>query len=152
MITGRQPFQGQTPTEIILHIAHDKPERIRKWNEKAPAELERIIQKCLEKDRERRYYAAEELLLDVKKLKEGGAWAMTARARHLALAGFAAVLLALALLWGAGARLSSLVGGRSPRIQSLAILPLANLSGDASQDFFADAMTEALSTELGQIK
>ena len=42
-------------------------------------------------------------------------------------------------LWGAG------------RIQSLAVLPLANLSGDPAQDYFADGMTEAMITELAQI-
>ncbi len=39
----------------------------------------------------------------------------------------------------------------SPTIRSLAVLPLENLSGDASQDYFADGMTEELITELGQI-
>ncbi len=43
--------------------------------------------------------------------------------------------------------------GRSspPRIQSLAVLPLVNLSGDPNQDYFADGMTEALTTDLGKI-
>ncbi|MFO1351050.1 MAG: tetratricopeptide repeat protein [Gammaproteobacteria bacterium] len=39
----------------------------------------------------------------------------------------------------------------SPKIRSLAVLPLENLSGDASQDYFADGMTDALITDLGQI-
>ena len=41
--------------------------------------------------------------------------------------------------------------GSSPQIQSLAVLPLQNLSSDADQDFFADGMTEALTTDLGKI-
>ena len=45
------------------------------------------------------------------------------------------------------------VGGRSntPRIQSLAVLPLVNLSSDPDQDYFADGMTDALTTDLGKI-
>src|SRR6185436_16108877 len=39
----------------------------------------------------------------------------------------------------------------SPRIRSLAVLPLESLSGDASQDYFADGMTDALIADLGQI-
>ena len=39
----------------------------------------------------------------------------------------------------------------SPTIRSLAVLPLENLSGDASQDYFADGMTDELITDLGQI-
>ena len=38
-----------------------------------------------------------------------------------------------------------------PQIQALAVLPLANLSGDPEQEYFADGMTEALITELGKI-
>jgi len=38
-----------------------------------------------------------------------------------------------------------------PKIQALAVLPLANLSGDPEQEYFADGMTEALITELGKI-
>ena len=43
--------------------------------------------------------------------------------------------------------------GRQPRIpiQSIAVLPLVNLSNDANQDYFADGMTEALTTDLGKI-
>ena len=39
----------------------------------------------------------------------------------------------------------------SPRIRSLAVLPLESLSGDAAQDYFADGMTDALITDLGQV-
>ena len=39
----------------------------------------------------------------------------------------------------------------SPKIRSLAVLPLENLSGDTSQDYFADGMTDALIADLGQI-
>ena len=65
-----------------------------------------------------------------------------------------ASVVAIAVL--AGLSLSSVrerVGGRSstPRILSLAVLPLVNLSSDADQDYFADGMTEALTTDLGKI-
>ncbi|HET7106809.1 MAG TPA: winged helix-turn-helix domain-containing protein [Candidatus Acidoferrum sp.] len=51
------------------------------------------------------------------------------------------------------ADLFHLLSGRQPRatIQSIAVLPLVNLSNDASQDYFADGMTEALTTDLGKI-
>jgi TolB-like protein/DNA-binding winged helix-turn-helix (wHTH) protein/Tfp pilus assembly protein PilF len=72
------------------------------------------------------------------------------RAKLLALAFVVAIALAVAL------RLSSVrerLRGRpsSPRIASLAILPLANLSGNPGQDYFAEGMTEALITDLGKI-
>ena len=56
-------------------------------------------------------------------------------------------------------RLSTSVGARSrsgrmplPKIESLAVLPLANLSGDPKQEYFADGMTEELIADLGQIE
>jgi TolB-like protein/DNA-binding winged helix-turn-helix (wHTH) protein/Tfp pilus assembly protein PilF len=69
------------------------------------------------------------------------------RPRAWALAGTGFVLAsAIALLWFVDP------WGRSlPEIRSLAVLPLENLSGDASQDYFADGMTEELITDLGQI-
>jgi len=66
----------------------------------------------------------------------------------LAVAGMTAVLFGLSLQGWHG----RLLGGRAkPNIQALAVLPLANLSGDPEQEYFADGMTEALITELGRI-
>ena len=69
MATGRLPFSAPTATETIERITHAQPEAIARFNYEAPAELERIIRKCLEKDRERRYQSARELLVDLKNFK-----------------------------------------------------------------------------------
>ena len=62
------------------------------------------------------------------------------------------VLSALLLAWNAGGLRERMFGKGNPaRIQSLAVLPLENLSGDASQDYFADGMTESLITNLAKI-
>ena len=50
-------------------VLHGQPEALARFNYEVPAELERIIRKCLEKDRERRYQSARELLIDLKNLK-----------------------------------------------------------------------------------
>jgi TolB-like protein/DNA-binding winged helix-turn-helix (wHTH) protein/Tfp pilus assembly protein PilF len=60
-------------------------------------------------------------------------------------------LLILLVLHRVIARGSLLHFGSSPRIEALAVLPLANLSGDPAQDYFADGMTEALTADLAQI-
>lgn len=68
----------------------------------------------------------------------------------------AAVSLAVALASVIGLELGALhrsrVGTEIPRIASLAVLPLQNLSGDAKQEYFADGLTEELITDLAQIK
>ena len=72
------------------------------------------------------------------------------RIKVLAL-GLAVVVALIALLSFSSVRERLLGRPSPPHIESLAVLPLANLSGDPGQDFFADGMTEALITDLGKI-
>jgi serine/threonine protein kinase len=69
MATARLPFSGTTPAETIDHIRHAQPEAMARFNYDVPPELERIIRKCLEKDVERRYQSAQDLLVDLRNLK-----------------------------------------------------------------------------------
>ncbi len=69
MATGRLPFAGATPSETMARILQAQPEAMARFNYDVPEELERIVRKCLEKDRERRYQSARELLVDLKNLE-----------------------------------------------------------------------------------
>ncbi len=69
LATGHSPFAGGTTTEIMDRILHTQPDGIARFNPKVPPELERIVRKCLEKDRERRYQSARDLLIDLQNLK-----------------------------------------------------------------------------------
>lgn len=62
-----------------------------------------------------------------------------------------AAVLAMMNIGGGRDKIAALLGGNKTTIQSLAVLPLENLSGDPEQEYFADGMTEALITELGKI-
>jgi TolB-like protein len=81
-------------------------------------------------------------------------WAWGLAIPVVALLALGAVLIGLNVA-GLRDRLMSLVGARHgvplPRIESIAVLPLANLSGDPEQEYFADGMTEELITNLGKI-
>jgi len=66
--TGRLPFAGSTNVDTIDRIRHEQPEAIARFNYAIPPELDRIIRKCLEKDPERRYQSARELLVDLRNL------------------------------------------------------------------------------------
>ena len=68
MVTGRHPFQGSTSAVIFANILHGAPVSPVHFNSDIPAELERIINKLLEKDREMRYQVAAELRADLKRL------------------------------------------------------------------------------------
>ncbi len=68
MVTGRHPFQGSTSAVIFANILHAAPVSPVHFNSNIPSELERIINKLLEKDREMRYQVAAELRADLKRL------------------------------------------------------------------------------------
>jgi two-component system LytT family response regulator len=66
MATGRPPFGGESPSEVIARLLREQPEAIARFNYELPADLERIIRKCLEKDAGRRYQSARELRVDLE--------------------------------------------------------------------------------------
>ncbi len=161
MTTGCRPFTGASATEIIDQILHAQPEPIVRYNEHAPAELERIVNRLLEKERERRYQSAGELLQDLRKLKEklesGAAVTVAVSRRRERRIRALRRLLAVSIVAPLVAGLIYLLLLRnssttiSPNIRSVAVLPLENLSGDSSQDYFADGMTEEMIANLGKI-
>jgi TolB-like protein/Flp pilus assembly protein TadD/predicted Ser/Thr protein kinase len=174
MATGRRAFAGDSPGTIFEAILNRAPIPPLRINPDLPPELEHIIKKALDKSRDERYQSASDLRADLKRLKhetEGARAAApvsppakTAGMRalplqRLALAGLALTAL-VGLLVGLNVvglrdRFLKAVGGRpavsAPKIESIAVLPLENLSGDPTQEYFADGMTDALIAELGQI-
>jgi eukaryotic-like serine/threonine-protein kinase len=68
MATGKRAFPGESPATIIGEILHKEPKPIRESNPQVPEELQRIIVKTLEKDREDRYQTAHELMVDLRRL------------------------------------------------------------------------------------
>lgn len=69
MATGARPFQGNSPGLMFDGILNRVPPPVTQLNPGVPAELERIIARCLEKDRERRYQHASEIRTDLERLK-----------------------------------------------------------------------------------
>jgi TolB-like protein/tRNA A-37 threonylcarbamoyl transferase component Bud32/Tfp pilus assembly protein PilF len=167
MATGVLPFRGTSSTatlDAILHKAPTAPVRI---NPDLPGELERIINKAVEKDRKLRYQNASDMRADLQRLKrDSDSRHPTAvdtplpegavRSRKWMLLG-AAIAVVVGLALAVGLNLGGLrdrIFGRTaaPHIESLAVLPLENLSGDPNQEVFTNGMTEALITELSKIK
>src|SRR5450755_1013185 len=68
MATGKRAFPGESPATIIGEILHKEPKPICELNPQVPEELQRIVVKTLEKDREDRYQTAHELMVDLRRL------------------------------------------------------------------------------------
>jgi serine/threonine protein kinase/Flp pilus assembly protein TadD len=159
MALNRKVFSGPLASQVITAILHQSPPSPRAGNPLISSALDSIVLKCLDKDPAQRYQSAKELLVDLKRITTRSVSAPVLRAQpHGSWWGLSLILLGIALL----AVLASVTkrpqfleaffkNGQPPKVQSLAVLPLENLSGDVDQEYFAEGMTEELITQLAQI-
>jgi serine/threonine protein kinase/Flp pilus assembly protein TadD len=130
MATGVLPFQGETSAVVFDSILNRQPPPIVQYNSSLPADLQRVIDKALEKDRNLRYQSATELKTDMMRLRrdiESGSRrsAETSSGRPVAVAQAA---------------------------KSIAVLYFENLSGVKEDEYFRDGITEDIITELSKIR
>src|SRR5438067_9926487 len=157
MATGRRPFEDEQPSRLIDEILHQAPVAPRAVQSRVSPQLESVILKCLEKEAENRYQSAGELAVDLRRLASVGAAstaAVTARPRVRARAWWTAAAAVVIVLVMApvvvryGQRVAK--GGGTAKIESLAVLPFENLSGDPAQEYFADGITDELTSRLAR--
>ena len=175
VLSNRQPFASQSAGATISAILTHEPPPLARYALNVPEELQRIVRKCLEKDRERRYQTMRDVALDLENvLREHDSMRVVpslSREQPAAIAGstggsskwrdvFTSWRALLVIVLGLTVVVAALVYTRrsrvvpataAPEIKSLAVLPLQNLSGDPAQDYFAGGMTEALITGLARV-
>jgi len=123
MLTGRQPFLGNTAVETRHAILYKTPEPIERLAPNLPPAVVRIVSRALSKDPVARYQQAEQMLADLQACQQ-----QAARAPRVEAAA---------------------PGADRP---SIAVLPFANLSADKEQEYFCDGMTEELSAALSALR
>lgn len=173
MVTGEVPFAGETAMQVMLLRIQEKPRNPKEINPDLPDYLAKIIMRCLEKEPERRYQSAEEILRDLDAeratgsslrsiainlpVPERGNWGWFAGATGLVLvmAAFAIPSVRRLILGQPKpATANSTLSGVPPLVQGkyLAILPLRVLGNDPSLNYIAEGLSDAITARLFQMK
>ena len=158
MSTGALPFRGESSGVIFKAILDGTPTSAVRLNPDLPVDLERIINKALEKDRNLRYQSAADIRTDLQRLKRD-----TESTRKVATQALPDTTLKRRKLWVVLAACIAAIGlaavgtwylrsGRAAgQIDSIAVLPFANGGGDANTDYLSDGITESLIANLTHV-
>jgi serine/threonine protein kinase/Tfp pilus assembly protein PilF len=159
MLTRKLPFKGDYEQAVIYSIMNDEPESPSNIKYEIPVELDPIIKKILNKNPQQRYQNIDGLISDLDALNADRKSNYTSKEKDknqskksrkniiLGLTVFISIIIVA---------IGYIFLNKSPEtnrvIDSVAVLPLENMSGDPDQEYFSDGMTEALITELSRIK
>ena len=167
MFGGTVPFRGLTKTDVLAAIIQHDPPPVSAHNRRVPPTIDRIVEKCLEKDRDDRYASAAELFADLKaalvptaaepaepeevtETIEAPAAAEPRRSRRWWYAAGAALLF-LAVSFAAVpyiARRLGIAADNEPKIRSLAVLPLKSL--DSGENYLGLGIADAVIRSISQ--
>jgi serine/threonine-protein kinase len=155
LVCGRVPFGADYEQALVYSILNSEPEPLTGLRTGVPKDLERIVKKAMAKSPQERYQHAGDMLVDlrlIQKSLESGALRSqpVTKGKRLGKRAFlygGVLVVAALVLMGR----SYFFQGEDTAIDSIAVLPLENLSGDADQDYFADGMTDELTAKLAQI-
>jgi len=148
MLSGKKAFAGETTMDALGAILHKEPAPISQLMPDVPQEIERIINKTLKKDRDGRYQTAKDLLTDLKSLQrriefeaefgvspsDGNRSEQKTQILEAKITNEEKPLISGAL-----------------NTNSIAVLPFANLSNDAENEYFCDGLAEELLNALAKI-
>ncbi len=158
MVAGRAPFEGLNALDVIGAILNQEPHPLPPLAPEAPGALERIIFKCLNKDRDTRYPSARELANDLHHLKELIASQSIAPARSLRKLALTPrrLMAALAILIALIAAISYVVflrraPGEQAQIKSLAVLPLKPIAKENEPNYLGLGIADTIITKVSRI-
>src|SRR5438477_2532866 len=157
METGALPFRGETSGVVFKAILDGTPTSALRLNPDLPVELERIINRALDKDRDLRYQHASDMRAELQRLKR-----QTESTKIVATQASPDKTLKRHKLWVVLATCVAVIGlaaggawylrsSRAAQIDSIAVLPFTNGGGDANTDYLSDGITESLIDSLAHV-
>jgi eukaryotic-like serine/threonine-protein kinase len=164
MATGVLPFRGDTSGAIFDEVLHGTPVAPGRANPQVPGELERVIEKALEKDRDVRYQHASEMRADLARarrdtgstssLKTVATLPAVPRKRWMRGWGAAAALFILVglLMWRSRDSSPLETGKTLAAPETIAVLPFQNLGADKDDDFLRMALPDEIATTLSSVR
>ena len=168
MVTGRAPFEGDTPLSVAVKQKTETPEDPRKLNSQIPEDLSRMILRCMEKNKEKRYQSAGELRSELINIEKGipttervvperrpstsKEITVTFSRKKLLIPVFvvAALVIIAVAIWQPWSKkeVVPIPSGKS----SIAVLPFEDLSLRKDQEYFCDGLAEELINRLTNIE
>jgi TolB-like protein/Flp pilus assembly protein TadD len=149
MAAGRRPFPQASGPMLVDAILNHSPAPPSTTRPGISSGLDHIVLKALDKSPRLRYQSAKELLVDLERLTSGGPLAAAPRKPGLRRRWYVSTF-AAALLLGVAAWLYLLVG-RGKAIDSVAVMPFVNASGDLSAEYLSDGVSESIINNLSQL-
>ena len=158
MVTSHLPFRGEFEAALSYSVLNDQPLPVSSMRKGVPPALERVITRCLEKEKSRRYQSAGELAVDLRNVARDLAGSdqrpsMKAGMRKILSRPSLWVTVVLGVL--AVAALFYVFIPRSPfpapAGKSIAVLPFENLSDSREDEYFSDGITDDIIAQLSKI-
>ncbi len=149
MLAGRRPFEGATISDVMAAILTKEPEPLEELRSEAGPKISHAVIRSLSKEREERFQTVREFAEQIQSPIERSDQTATRKARYRSVP--VTIAATLTFLIVAAVAFWILKAPSDPQIKSLVVLPLENLSGDPSQEYLADGMTDALIGDLAMI-
>jgi serine/threonine protein kinase/tetratricopeptide (TPR) repeat protein len=160
MVTGRVPFEGETPLGIAMKHKSEAPKDPREINAQIPDDLSKVILRCMEKDKEKRYQSAREVRSELKNIEKG--IPTTERvvpkkkpttSKEITVSFslkkiFIPTLVFIVLI------IAGVIGLKMlpQRQASIAVLPFTDLSQQKDQEYLCDGMTDEIIAKLSRLQ
>ena len=148
LLTAKHALPGETVSDIIVAILEREPDH-NALPQATPIQVRRLIGQCLVKDLDNRLHDIAEARRAIEEARQRPRRQVFTR-RRIVISAAASVAAAVPVALNVGGLRDRWFAG-GPRFRSIAVLPLANLSGNPDQEYFSDGMTESLITDLAKI-